>query len=319
VGGGARSRLTVRWKATDPDKDPLSATIEFSANGSSGWRPIWVGANSGRAVVPGRYLERGTHARIRVKISDGFNETTAVSRPFRAEGVPPTARIVLPATSKLPAPGRILLQGSGIDDRNRVLGGRSLTWFAGKRRLGRGDQLRARLPGGKVTLRLQARDRFGRVTTAVRRLTITPRQLRIRTLSAPAHVAKGARSVKVSVATTVPSTLRVSGKRFSVGGKAKKVTVPLPRQPAIGILKLKLSFTAKGPRQRAVRQLATVLRACCAPGPSSRSLRPWRFPAPPRPTSRSCRRPGIWIPTGRRRRIPRGTGSTRPRWGRRRW
>ncbi len=261
VGAGARSRMTVRWKATDPDKDPLSATIEFSANGSSGWTPVWVGANSGRAVVPGRFLQRGTHARIRVKISDGFNETTAVSRAFRAEGAPPMARIILPAGSKLPAPGRTLLAGSGIDDRNRVLKGRSLTWFAGKRRLGRGEQLRARLPGGNVTLRLQVRDRFGRVTTAVRRLKITPKQLQIATLSGPAHVAKGARSVKVTVRTTIPATLSVGGRHFAVGAKAKRLTIPLPRKPGTGVLKLKLSFTAKGPKQRVLRQLITVLRS----------------------------------------------------------
>jgi hypothetical protein len=74
-------------------------------------------------------------------------------------------------------------------------------------------------------------------------------------------VAKGAHSMKVTVKTTVPATLRAGGKRFSVGSRAKRLTIPLPRKPGTGILKLKLSVTAKGVKQRALRQLITVLRS----------------------------------------------------------
>jgi hypothetical protein len=260
VGGGARSRLTVRWTATDPDRDPLDVTIEYAANGRSGWRSIFSGASRGSATLPGRFLEHATGARIRVRVNDGFNESVARSGPFRAEGAPPSARIILPATSKLPAPGRTQLQGSGLDDRGRALRGASLTWFAGKRRLGRGERLRARLSAGRVTLRLVARDRFGRVTTAVRRLNVAPVQIQLSTLAGPERVSPKAKTMKITVATSTPATLRVGARRFAVRTRSRQLAIPLPAKPKTGILKVTLSVTAKGPRQRVLRHRFLVFR-----------------------------------------------------------
>jgi Concanavalin A-like lectin/glucanases superfamily len=261
VRGAARSALTVRWTASDPDGDELDATVEYAANGRSGWRPIFKGLSTGSATLPGRFLERGSGARIRVRVNDGFNEAVARSGRFDAEGTPPVARIVLPQTPRLPAPGRVELRGTAFDDRDQLLPGRALTWFAGKRRLGRGDHVRVRLRAGTVKLRLQARDRFGRVATAVRRVKVNPVQIQIRSFTAPAHVAKGARSMRVSVATSTAARLRARGRSFAVGPRTRTLTIPLPARPATGILKIKVSVTARGPRQRVLQDLIRVVRS----------------------------------------------------------
>jgi Concanavalin A-like lectin/glucanases superfamily len=260
VGGGRRSRLRVRWAASDPDRDLLDATIEYSANGRSGWRPVFKGPGTGSAVIPGRFLERASAARIRVRVNDGFSDAVARSGAFQAEGTPPSARIILPQSSVLPAPRRTVLQGSGLDDRNRPLRGRALTWFAGRRRLGNGERLQARLRAGRVTLRLQARDRFGRVATAVKRITVKPVALRVRTLQVRRRVAARARTLTVEVATTVPATLRAGGRSYAVGPRARRLSIALPRRPRVGVLKVGMTITAKGVRQRVLRHRIFVLR-----------------------------------------------------------
>jgi hypothetical protein len=261
VGGGSRSRLVVRWRATDPDNDPLGATVEFSANGRSGWRPVFTGSSTGSATVPGRFLERSDRARVRVRINDGFSEAIARSGRFRAEGAPPTARLIAPAGSHLPAPGLTELRGAGLDDRNLSLRGRALTWFVGQRRVGQGERVQVRLPAGRVVLRLRARDRFGRVSTATRPVTVAPVQLQLRSLAAPEHVAAKARTIKVKVTTSTAAILRAGGRKFAVGPHARTMSIPLPRRPVTGILKVSLSLTARGVRQRVLHDRITVLRS----------------------------------------------------------
>jgi hypothetical protein len=212
----ARARLPVRWTARDPDRDELRVTVEYAADGRS-WRAVFQGPSSGRTSIPGRFLEAGSRARVRVTVDDGFNQAGAVSAPFRASGKPPVARIILPDASESPQAGRALLLGAALDDRGRRLRGRALTWFAGSRRLGTGERLMAKLPAGRIRLRLRARDR-GRVAFAVRRLVVTPFALQLTTLRVPDRVAARASRVAVTLATTIPATLRAGGRNFSARG-----------------------------------------------------------------------------------------------------
>jgi hypothetical protein len=141
------------------------------------------------------------------------------------------------------------------------LTGRSVTWFAGKKRLGRGARLQTRLAAGTVSLRVVARDRFGRTARATRRLKVEPVRLATTRLIAPVHVSPTAKTLSVSVATSVAATLRGGGKTYKVGTRAKTLKLALPRKPARGVLKLTLVVTAKGPRQPGVREQLTVVRS----------------------------------------------------------
>ncbi len=258
VGRGA---LRIAWTASDPDRDALTATVEFAPNGRSGWRPVFTGPSTGVAKLPGSLLERSSAGRLRVRVSDGFSVASARSGPLRTDGHPPTVELISPRLSVLRGGGRTLLEATAQDDRGDALTGRSVTWFAGKRRLGRGARLRATLPAGTVSLRVVARDRFGRTARVTRRLKVEPNRLVTTRLLAPAHVSPKTRTLSVTVAATLAATLRVGGRSYQVGPRAKTLKLALPKSPARGVLKLTLALTAHGPRQPVVREQLTVVRS----------------------------------------------------------
>ncbi|MGI8512254.1 MAG: hypothetical protein ACR2NH_06460, partial [Solirubrobacteraceae bacterium] len=260
VGGRARDRLVVRWKAADPDQDPLQATVEYSAGGEQ-WRTVYQGADRGQAVVPGQYLEASARARVRVTVNDGFDRARATSGRFRAAGAPPVAKITAPVVGVgLPQDVDQVLTGQATGDGGRPLSGRRLTWFAGAKRLGTGAVLRASLPAGTVKLRLQARDRQGRTTNVTRTVRVEPVRLRITRLVAPPRVRAGATTATITLATSVPATLRVGGRAYAVGPKARKLSVKLPSRPRAGLLALTLRIRARGARQAPVLGTLAVLR-----------------------------------------------------------
>ena len=250
--------LDVRWTASDPDGDPLHATIDYAAGGTD-WRTVFQGPSAGRATVPGGFLEAGPKARVRVTVDDGFEQARDVSAAFETAGAAPTVQIALPDDGDELQAGRTLLVGSASGDRGR-LPGRALTWFAGSKRLGRGERLQATLPAGSVRLRLVARDAGGRAGTATRRLTVAPARLALRGLRVPDRVAPGASRVAVTLAATVPARVRAGGRTFRIGPRARRIRIPLPGRPRTGVVKAELTIAATGRRQPALRQTVVVLR-----------------------------------------------------------
>ena len=153
------------------------------------------------------------------------------------------------------------LFGAGRDDHSRRLRGRALTWFAGSRRLGSGEQLSVRLPAGRVTLRLVARDSHRHATVVTRRLVVAPVALELVRLRTPAHVGPRAHTLAITLATTVPATLRVGKHRYRVGPHSRTVRIPLPARPKTGILQLTVTISANGARQAALHERIILLRA----------------------------------------------------------
>lgn len=194
----------MRWRASAPAGPALTAQVEFSANGRSGWRILQTGADLGRASLPAELLQTATAARVRVRVSNGFDVTQATSGPLRVAGRPPSAVILRPDTGeRIPSTARVALLGQGADETGRRLRGRSLTWMAGSRRLGTGERLQVRLPAGRYTLALVARDSHGRTTTVRRPLRVDPPALELRTLRATA-VRVGARSAQPTISSDSP-------------------------------------------------------------------------------------------------------------------
>jgi hypothetical protein len=259
-GARAPRDLRVRWAASDPDGDRLQAVVQFSP-GDAPFRTVFVGPSTGALTIPAARLQATQRGRVRVTVNDSFTAATAVSGPFRAEGVAPSVSITTPGPrSAATAGGPTLLVGEGTDDSGRTLGGRSLTWFAGERRLGRGATLRASLPAGRVRLRLVARDRQGRTSTAQRSVQVQPVPLEIQRLDAPATVPRRARTLTVAIATSTASRLRIGGRTFRVGPPLRRVTAPLPRRPASGLLRVPLRVTADGPAQPPITRDLLIYR-----------------------------------------------------------
>jgi hypothetical protein len=168
---------------------------------------------------------------------------------------------VVPAAGDALQAGRQLLIGSAVDERARRLRGRSLTWFAGSRRIGTGERIWATLPAGRLTLTLRARDARGRSDVSRRTMPSTPVTLQLKRLATPARVRPRARHVAVTLATTVAATARAGGRSYRVGPHARRLLLRLPARPRTGILKLRLSITARGARQRNVHTTIVVLRS----------------------------------------------------------
>ena len=245
---GSRGTLAVRWTSSDPDPGTArTATVDYAADGRR-FRTVYSGPDTGRASIPARSLEAGRRARVRVRVSDGFNRVEAVSGAFSAAGTPPQPRIVVPARGEGLQAGTALLVGSARDELGRRLRGRSLTWFAGRRRLGTGERLRRPLPAGTITLRLVARDRGGKSAAVTRRVRVAPPALLLTRLEAPERVRAGARSVRIRIGATTAAVLRAGGRSIRVGTRARRVTVPLPARPRSGVLTIRLRVTSPGRR-----------------------------------------------------------------------
>ncbi len=231
---GARLRgatTEIRWTTADADAGSrLTADVEYSADGGRSWRPLAVEAAGRRLRVPTGLLSASRAARIRVRVSDGFNEAAAVSGRFTAPGGPPVPRILFPGPgTRLRADGTLVLAGEAWSaDGRRKLDGRSLRWSLGGRRIGAGASARVTgLRPGRQTITLAVRDR-GR--EARRRVTVRVQAVRpaFVLLRLPARLPRGARTAALRVATNAPATLAVGARRFAVGRAARTVRVPVP-------------------------------------------------------------------------------------------
>lgn len=243
--------LVVRWSSSDPDQDDLTATVDFSANGGRRWRTVFEGQDEGRAVIPGRHLERSDRARIRVRLNDGFTQTAASSPLFETQGAPPQAQIISPPSGQsLRVREKTVLSGAAVDDRGRMIAGSRLAWFAGGKKLGTGKEIAARLPVGKVTLKLVARDVHGRKGVARRTVTVRALPLQVTQLKAPERVRAGARAFVLKIAASGPARLVAGGRSFRIGKNVRSIEIPLPRRPKRGLLEIPFELT---PRNRAFR------------------------------------------------------------------
>ena len=88
-------------------------------------------------------------------------------------------------------------------------------------------------------------------------LRVAPVALELNRLQAPLRVKPSARTVTITVAASTAATLRVGGKRFSIGTRAKRLTVPLPGRPRTGALRLTLVTKAGG---RTLRTRVLIVR-----------------------------------------------------------
>lgn len=244
VGSGS---YRVRWKAADADGNALLAKVDYSPDDGRSWETVYIGPNTGSATIRGDQLSRSSRARMRVRVNDGFREGQALSKRFTAEGRPPLVEITSPGSGgRVPADETVLLAGTALDDRGLSMSDKQLTWFDGRRKLGRGAQRSLRgLRPGKHRLRLVARDRHRRESAAAVTLRVTGTPPQFTELVAPTSVSPKAKSVTLRVASSLAgSTLSLKRQKAAVGLKARKVKLRV--KPATGPLTLKLRLAVPG-------------------------------------------------------------------------
>jgi hypothetical protein len=237
----------------DTDRDALTASLDYSANDGATWRTIAGGIRRDRFSLPSRLLTASARARLRVRVSDGLNETVAMSGRFTSGGAGPVVAITTPeGRVTIGANEPLHLQAQAYDDAFRPLRGRSVTWFDGRRRVaaGTGPSVGPLAPG-LHRIKVVARDRLARRATdsvAVRVVGVVPRVI---VRGVPARLADRATLLRIRVGTTVPSMLAVSGP--GVRGKpagwkvgARLLAISIPVKPSSRPTRLRLTATAHG-------------------------------------------------------------------------
>jgi hypothetical protein len=225
--------VTVRWKATDPDPDPLEATVSYAADGKH-FTAVQNGPGQAGSAQIRRSLLRGSDkARVRVSVDDGFHVDTATSKPFTVVPSPPSVSISDPvAPMTIAADASLTLSGAATGPGGTPLGAKALSWSDGKNDLGRGTSVTVSgLKPGKHKLTLSAKSggRTGRASVLV---TVTPVKPEFLQLTGPPSVSAKAKKMKITVASTVAAKLKVGKKTFETSSTARSFKVAVPKGKA---------------------------------------------------------------------------------------
>jgi hypothetical protein len=240
---GGHGKVTVRWRATNPEHLSLTVAIDYSRNGGRTWRTIFAGPDSGHASVSRFLFTASRNARVRVRVNDGFNETNAISGRFTALGAPPKIAILshFSGTMALAGDAPVQLAGVAVDQAGHVLSGRSLHWYDGTSSLGYGFAISAGpLPPGVNHIRLVARDSSGRMASATIRVLVAAVQLPGLTLEFPGHVSRHARKLEFRAAAATATALTVGRHTYQLSARLASFTLPI----ATGRTPLLLAVTA---------------------------------------------------------------------------
>ena len=241
LGGGGHVR--VHWSSASPVGAPLTAQIDYSADGGVSWRTIYVGPNdTGNGIpLPASFFLASHAARVRVRVNDGFNETAAVSAPFTARDTPPVVTILSPAGSvatSIAAPtqggvthvagdSRVELEGQAFDQGINQLTGTSLRWFDGRVFLGTGTTLSAGpLHPGVNHIILVAHDTAGLRAADTVTVVVKPVELPFLRLVIPRVIGRSARLIAVKALSKVPIIFRLGSERFALrAGVARRLRI----------------------------------------------------------------------------------------------
>jgi hypothetical protein len=227
--GRGRS-VAVRFAVHDPDHAKLTVKVDYSHDDGRTFATLWMGPMVRRVTLPSALLSASRAARIRVRVSDGFNEGRAVSGRLLSVGRLPAVTITSPIPGiRLRADGALDLAGTAVDDQGRKIAAKALSWFAGRRLLGHGTHLQLTgLPAGRVALKLLARGRDGRVGEARVAVPVAAVAPAILSLSTPTQLAATAQSMTIRIATTVPAQLVAGTRRFLVSRRIRTLRIPVP-------------------------------------------------------------------------------------------
>lgn len=246
---GKGSTVLVRWRTTNPEHLALTAIVDYSRDGGRTWRTIFVGPNKDHVTLPSFYFAASRKARVRVRMSDGFNQPDALSGTFVALGAPPQVTITTKLAPKLLLAGdaAVPLTGQAVDQLAQMLKGRSLKWYDGPFLIGTGAAISAGpLPPGTNHIRLLARDPSGRTGSATISVRVSPVSLPFLKLKLPKSVGRKLKQLTFTASSSTPATLTIGRHSFALGMKRRqfKLAIKRGRTPLL----LQLSVTANGVR-----------------------------------------------------------------------
>jgi hypothetical protein len=123
---------TLAWEAGDDDGDPLTFSVQVSADGGETWAALgaWI---TGRTYdVNPAYLAGSENTLFRVIANDGINESADITNvPVTIEPKPPEAIIIDPQPGTLLQPGiPVALIGAGYDTEDGTLPNDAFQWHS---------------------------------------------------------------------------------------------------------------------------------------------------------------------------------------------
>jgi hypothetical protein len=165
---GATGDFLAQWNATDPDGDLQDVMLEYSADDGKTYRPIYLGGKSNKVSLPVSFLTKSEQARLRIVVSDGFNQDSAVSAKFKVDGAAPIVEIQEPVDKMQIRTGVLLkLVGRAVDNSRKLIPDDHLKWFSDKSSIGSGSQVDVDgLRAGRHEIRLEATDANAKVGVA---------------------------------------------------------------------------------------------------------------------------------------------------------
>jgi len=223
---------TFRWRSRDADGNALQVTLDFSPNNGRTWTEIYAGTDTGVARLPGDLLSAGRQARVRLYVSDGFNEAIITSPPFDSPGVPPQPQITVPQQRgmRVSANSAVNLAGIAWTDARTRLTGRALRWHAGRQLLGFGQQISTTaLTAGRHRVTLTARDPDRRTGSTSVTITVAPAPPILSLLKAPKRISAKARSVTVHIATLAADTVKIGRRAVRLGRRPTALRLAVTR------------------------------------------------------------------------------------------
>lgn len=178
----------IEWAANDPDGDPLTFDVLWSADGDT-WIPAATGIPERSLVVPhtARY-PGGEDLRVQVVANDGTRSASMVSEPFAAPGHDPLMVISgVPESNSTEQYDTVLLQAHVVDPEDQGTRGASVTWRSDiDGDVASGSILRTRdLSPGVHTFTVDAQDSDGNAVTETFELDVAIRTTPTRYLETP--------------------------------------------------------------------------------------------------------------------------------------
>jgi hypothetical protein len=157
--------LKVAWMANDEDNDTLEAKIEYSPSPRQAFRSLYIGPNRGEWMVPGNLFTVSSKGRLKVAVSDGFNETESRTIVITVIAAPPLLDIIAPEPgTTFPISTPIRLQGAAFGDGGEPLSEKQIEWLVDDASVGLGAEVElTNLKPGSHVAKIIARE--GKLTS----------------------------------------------------------------------------------------------------------------------------------------------------------
>jgi hypothetical protein len=168
-GGTLLPGTELSWASEDPDGDPMTYDVFYSADSGKTWRLLTMGLTARSYKLPAR-LPGSTSARLRVTAHDGFWTTSAdTANSFTVPDSPPRAIILHPNGSVVGLGSTVYLSGIGTDlEQGPITDPERFTWVSDRDGvLGNGQEISLRtLSKGVHRITLKVSDDTGNLGSA---------------------------------------------------------------------------------------------------------------------------------------------------------